>query len=87
INEKHSHIGTSAIKAVQHHISTISAHSGKNEVRGWIHWAMRADGPLFFKTPAPTDSPTDCTNPKYKHPEGRLLSRFIINLAAPSLCL
>ncbi|KAF8154641.1 hypothetical protein B0H34DRAFT_676381 [Crassisporium funariophilum] len=84
---KRSHISAYAIKAVQHHISTISAHSSKNGVRDWICRAMRAHGPLFFKTPAPANSPTDRTNPKYKHPEGHLLSKFIINLAAPALCL
>ncbi|KAF8180602.1 hypothetical protein BJ912DRAFT_1044848 [Pholiota molesta] len=84
INERRSHIGLSAIEAVKQHISTLD---GEKEAREWIRWAIRGDGPLFFRIPTPPNSPSDRTDPTYKQPEGRLLSRFIINLAAPSLRL
>ncbi|KAF8152003.1 hypothetical protein BJ912DRAFT_937970 [Pholiota molesta] len=38
-------------------------------------------------TPVPMESPADCKNPSYKHTEGRILSKFIIDIAAPSLHL
>ncbi|KAF8156945.1 hypothetical protein B0H34DRAFT_770560 [Crassisporium funariophilum] len=87
INKKCSHIGAAAVEAVNKHISIVTAQSGERAAREWLRWAVRADGPLFFKVPVPMDAPVNCTDPKYKHPEGRLLSKFIIKLAAPCLRL
>ncbi|KAF8157499.1 hypothetical protein BJ912DRAFT_1070237 [Pholiota molesta] len=85
VNERRSNIGLAAMEIVKQHVSTLG---GDKEAREWIRWAMRiSDGPLFFKKPSPSNSPNDRQDPNYKHPEGRLLSRFIIDLATPCLRL
>ncbi|KAF8164330.1 hypothetical protein BJ912DRAFT_1068402 [Pholiota molesta] len=84
VNERRSIIGSSAVEVVKQHVNSLG---GEKEAREWTRWAMRSDGPLFFKTPSPFNSPTDRNDPAYTHPEGRLLSQFILNLAAPSLRL
>ncbi|KJA15335.1 hypothetical protein HYPSUDRAFT_149248 [Hypholoma sublateritium FD-334 SS-4] len=81
---RRSCIGSSAIQLIKQHVSTLE---GENEAREWARWATRPDGPLFFKTPTPVNSPTDRKDPAYKHPEGRLLSPFILKLATPCLRL
>lgn len=39
---------------------------GELESREWIRWALRSDGPLFFRTPVALDSPIDRKDPRYK---------------------
>jgi len=69
---------------VNQHISSLK---GENAVKDWFRWSLRVDELLFFKVPSPIGSPSDHTDPKYKFPEGRLLSHFIINLVTPLLSL
>lgn len=63
INEKRSNVGSTAIKLVKDHIKTLN---GEGEVKNWLRWSLRGDGPLFFKVPSPMGSPTDHTDPRYQ---------------------
>ncbi|KIM39261.1 hypothetical protein M413DRAFT_29440 [Hebeloma cylindrosporum] len=84
INERRSSIGSNAISIVKQHIGTLN---GEQAAKDWLRWSRRVDGPLFFKTPSPIDSPNDQKDPGYQFPGGRLLSPFIIGLATPLLGL
>jgi len=63
INEKRSSVGSSALNLIKKHISTLN---GDKEVKDWIRWALRVDGPLFFKTPSPSGSPTNQNDRNYQ---------------------
>ncbi|KAF8073481.1 hypothetical protein FPV67DRAFT_1409912 [Lyophyllum atratum] len=84
VNEKRSSIGSNAITIVEKHLRTLE---GEQAAKDWLRWSRRVDGPLFFKVPSPIDSPVEQNDPEYRFPEGRLLSPFVIGLAAPLLTL
>ncbi|KAF5318667.1 hypothetical protein D9619_011058 [Psilocybe cf. subviscida] len=82
INEKRSIIGSNAVQIIK---SYVTRFQGEAEIMAWGRWALRTDGPLFYRVPAPANSPVDHKDPEYEPPQGRLLSQFVINLAGPFL--
>ena len=99
INERRSNIGTRAIKIIEAHIKSLGS---ENAGKDWLRWCMRKDGPLFFKVPSPLENENGeyqvslhhdfvmiwyVHSPPLQFPEGRLLSGFIISLAAPLIPL
>jgi hypothetical protein len=48
---------------MQQHIGTLK---GEAAVKDWLRWALRKDGPLFFKVPSPMGAPTDNKDPNYQ---------------------
>jgi hypothetical protein len=100
INEKRSSIGINALKMLKAHIKTLK---GEDEQKIWLRWSLRGDGPLFFKVPSPMGLDHKDPKYRVRHhfpkksstlvncilqlPEGRLLSQFVIDLAAPLLRL
>lgn len=100
INEKRSSIGINALKMLKAHVKTLK---GEDEQKIWLRWSLRGDGPLFFKVPSPMGLDHKDPKYRVCHhfpkksrtlvncilqlPEGRLLSQFIIDLAAPLLRL
>lgn len=83
INEKQSSIGAMALKIIKSHINTLSDDQSGRE---WLRWAIRIDGPLFFKVPTPYDCPSDRKDPRYvvsnsiaRHWNSRLKLRARLN--------
>ncbi|KAJ7572019.1 hypothetical protein C8J56DRAFT_1070288 [Mycena floridula] len=79
VNERRSAIGKSTLDTVTDHISVNCKTPA--ETASFISWANRPDGPLFFATPSPKDSPKSRRDPGYIRPKGRLQSEFILPIA------
>ena len=62
INEKRSSVGSMALKIIKSHIKTLSDDQSGRE---WLRWAVRVDGPLFFKVPTPYSCPSNRKDPGY----------------------
>ena len=72
-----------ALKIIKSHINTLSDDQSGRE---WLRWAIRIDGPLFFKVPTPYDCPSDRKDPRYvvsnsiaRHWNSRLKLRARLN--------
>jgi hypothetical protein len=62
INEKRSSVGSMALKNIKSHIKTLGDDQSGRE---WLRWAVRVDGPLFFKVPTPYGCPSNRKDPGY----------------------
>lgn len=60
---------------LQAHLRTLKGETGHHD---WLRWALRGDGPLFFKTPSPMNSPNNQGDPRYQVSDLILLKNKII---------
>ncbi|KAJ7588201.1 hypothetical protein C8J56DRAFT_890016 [Mycena floridula] len=81
INEKHGLVARETYEFFKY----VDGFGSVNEVEVFCQWAMRPDGPIFFKTPTPATCTRNKDDPAYIRPQGCLESDFVISVAKKCL--
>lgn len=64
MNEKRSLIGNECVKYIKQYLRDSGLQTEK-DIRKWIRWARRPDGPLFYATPTPVNIDYNPKDPEY----------------------